>query len=139
MAANEEHGPAKLKEVVEYKVTSYSGSSLDMITVLGEKVPNVTDLRKEQSEPVQRAHQGIQSEWSWVCLVLTPNRISPLLLVIVWVGKGIIDGGDDNQEPSEDCQDLVCPDSLNIVGFAFGEGVCLGEASHVADCWWLTS
>lgn len=50
-----------------------------------------------------------------------------MLLVIVWVGKGIIDGGDDDQEPSQDCQDPVCPECLNIVGFASGEGVCWGR------------
>ena len=47
-----------------------------------------------------------------------------MLLIIVGVGEGIVDTGDDNQEVGEDGQDLVSPDGLNIVGFASCEGVC---------------
>ncbi|MAD87649.1 MAG: hypothetical protein CL912_32215 [Deltaproteobacteria bacterium] len=58
MAANEEHGPGELKEIVEDEMASYAGGSLDLITVLGEEMPHVTDLGEEESEPGKLAYDS---------------------------------------------------------------------------------
>jgi len=132
VTTNEEHDPAELEEIVEDEVASNTGSGLNMIAILGEEVPHVSDLGKEESEPVERSHQSVQGKRSRKSLVLTPDGISPMLLIIVGVGEGIVDTGDDDQDVTENSQDFVSPDGLNIVGFAFSEGVCLSEASHGA-------
>jgi len=53
MPANKEHDEGKLQEVIEYKVASNTSSSLNMLTALREQVPQVSDLKEEDSEPVE--------------------------------------------------------------------------------------
>lgn len=149
VAADEEHGPAELQEVVEDEVGSHARGGLDMVAVLGEEVPHVTDLGKEEGEPgftlaeeeyrrseepapepapvcapVQRAHQGIEGEGGRECLVLTPDGVAPELDIVLGYGKGVVDAGDDDEEPGDDGEDFVGPDSLDALGFASSEGVC---------------
>lgn len=51
MSTDEEHDPAELKKVVEDEMTSNTSSGLNMIAILGEEVPHVSDLGEEESEP----------------------------------------------------------------------------------------
>jgi len=111
-------------------VGSDTGSSLDVIAILGEEMPHIGDLGEEESKPIERAHQRIQGKWSIMIPINPPDGVSPMLLIIVRLGECVVDGGNDSQEPSEDGQDLVSPDSLNIVGIASGEGVGLREVRH---------
>lgn len=46
-----------------------------------------------------------------------------MLADVVWGVEGIVDGGDDDEEPREDGEDLVDPDGLCVVGVALGEWV----------------
>lgn len=54
---------------------------------------------------------------------MTPDGISQMLLVIEWLGDGVVDGGDDYEKPCEDGEDFVRQDSLDIVGVAASEWV----------------
>lgn len=51
VAADEEHDPGELEEVVEDEVASDGGCGLDVVAVLGEEVPQVGDLGEEEGEP----------------------------------------------------------------------------------------
>lgn len=55
--------------------------------------------------------------------VLTPDGVTLVLSNIVWAVEGVVDGGDNDEEPSEDGEDLVGPDSLRVVRVALGEWV----------------
>lgn len=46
-----------------------------------------------------------------------------MLADIVWGVEGIVDRGDDDEEPRQDGEDLVGPDGLCVVGVALGEWV----------------
>ena len=48
MSADEKHHEGKLQEVVEDEVASNSSCSLDMFTLVREKVPEVGDLKQEE-------------------------------------------------------------------------------------------
>jgi len=123
MPADEEHDKRKLQEVIEDEVASNPSSRLNMVTVLREEVPQVSDLKEEDSEPVERGNESVQSKACWVSCIMSPDGISPMLLVIHRHAKGVIDTGDDGQEPCDDGQDLVRPNGLHIVGLASGERV----------------
>lgn len=87
-------------------------------------MPHVGDLEEEEGEPIQRSDQGIEREWGWVMGILAPNR-SSVLLSMLWHAICIVDAGDHSQEPCQNGQDLVSPDSLGIMGFAKSERVCV--------------
>jgi hypothetical protein len=52
MSSNEEHNEAELKEVVENEVASHACSGMDMVGVIREEMPHVSDLEEEESKPV---------------------------------------------------------------------------------------
>lgn len=54
VAADPEHDEREDQEVVENEVRSYIGSAGDEGGVLGEQVPDITDLGNEQENPAQR-------------------------------------------------------------------------------------
>jgi len=56
---------------------------------------------------------------------MSPNGISPVLLVIPGHAKSVIDADENGQEPCDDGQDLVRPNGLHIVGLASRERVCV--------------
>jgi len=70
-----------------------------MFAFVGEEVPQVCNLEEEECEPIEGGNEGIQSEGCGVCSVLSPNGISPFHLVILWFTIGIVDAGDDSEEP----------------------------------------
>lgn len=63
VATDEEHDPGELKEVVEDEVTTDTSSGLDVITILGEEVPHVTDLGEEESEPGRSQWWDVREEY----------------------------------------------------------------------------
>lgn len=75
------------------------------------------------SIPVDGSDQAVQGKCGVVGTVLTPDGVTLVLSNIVWAVKSVVDGGDNNEEPREDGEDLVGPDGLRIVGVAFREWV----------------
>lgn len=75
------------------------------------------------SVPVDRSDQAVQGECGVVSAVLTPDGVTLVLSNIVWAVESVVDGGDNDEEPREDREDLVGPDGLRVVGVALGEGV----------------
>lgn len=60
--------------------------------------------------------------------VLAPD-CSLLGYIIVWRVEGIVDAGDNGEEPCQDGKDLVPENRLGVVGLALGEGVNWAEVS----------
>ena len=73
--------------------------------------------------PVDGSDQAVQGKCGVVGRVLAPDGVTNMLADIVWRVEGVVDGGDDNEEPREDGEDLVGPDRLCVVGVALGEWV----------------
>jgi len=55
VSANKQHDKGKLQEVVKDEVTSDTSGSLNIVIVIREEVPHVTDLEEEEGEPVERS------------------------------------------------------------------------------------
>jgi hypothetical protein len=55
---------------------------------------------------------------------VSPNGISPVLLIILRHAKSVVDAGKDRQEPCDDGHDFIRPNGLDIVGVASCERVC---------------
>ena len=53
VAADEEHNEGELEEVVEDEVGSDGGGRVDVVSVGGEQVPDITDLEDEQEDPAK--------------------------------------------------------------------------------------
>jgi len=73
-----------------------------MVTVLREEVPQVSDLKEEDGEPVERGNESIQGKPCWVSRIMSPNGISPVLLIIHRHAKGVVDAHEDGEEPCDD-------------------------------------
>jgi hypothetical protein len=58
---------------------------------------------------------------------VSPDSISPVLLVIHGLAKSVVDAGEDCQEPCDDSHDSVRPNGLNAVGVASCERVCVRQ------------
>jgi hypothetical protein len=63
---------------------------------------------------------------------VSPDSISPVLLVIHGLAKSVVDAGEDCQEPCDDSHDSVRPNGLNAVGVASCERVCFEYISNNA-------
>jgi len=100
MGANEEHDECKLEEVVENEMAPNTSGSLDIIIIVGEKVPDVSDLKEEENEPVDRGNHGIQCERCWVGFVLSPDGMGQVMLSILWYAKGVVDANENHKKPS---------------------------------------
>jgi len=125
MSSNEEHDEGKLQEVVDDEVASNTRSSLNIVTVLREEVPQINDLEEEEENPVERGNDSIQSKWCSECCIVSPNGISPLLPIIRGNTKGVVDADKDGKQPCDDGQDLVRPNGLNIMGLPSCKRVCV--------------
>lgn len=134
MSANEQHDEAKLQEVVEDEVASNMSGSCDIFAVRGEEMPYVNNLKEESHEPIERSHEGIQGERCRVRGIVSPDGISPALFIIVGNFKGVVDAGQDRQEPCDDGEDLVSPDGPHRMRLASQEGVCIRER-HLGILW----
>lgn len=63
-----------------------------------------------------------------VVAVLAPD--CPLLgCIIMWCVEGIVDAGDNGEEPRQGGKDLVPENRLGVVSLALGEGVDWAEVS----------
>jgi len=51
VAADKEHNEGKLEQVEDNEVASNTGSCVDIVAILGEKVTNVSNLKNEQDNP----------------------------------------------------------------------------------------
>ncbi len=106
MSADEKHHEGKLQEIVEDEVASNPSGSLDMFTLIREKVPEVGDLKQEEGKPgdsqralrgfedlllpIERSDEGIQGKRCWESCIVSPNGISPVFLVIVGNAEGVV-------------------------------------------------
>lgn len=75
------------------------------------------------SIPVQRGHDSILGERCRVRFVHSPNGETPLLHIIVWDIVGIVEGSDYEDQPGENREELVGPNSLDWMGLASREWV----------------
>lgn len=75
------------------------------------------------SIPVQRSHHSILGERCRVGFVHAPNGVTPLLHIIAWHIVGIVEGGDDEDQPGENGEEFVGPDCLDWMGLASRERV----------------
>jgi len=79
---------------------------------------------KEDSIPVDRGDEGIEIEWrASKVLVDSPDGAAPLIHIIARNIVGIVEAGNDDEEPREDGCDLVGPDDLGAVGLTRREWV----------------
>lgn len=85
-------------------------------------MPQICDLEEEEGEPIQRGDQGIERKRGRVMCILAPDR-SSVFLSMFWHAIRIVDAGDHSQEPCQNGQNLVGPNSLGIVGFAKSERI----------------
>lgn len=60
MGANEEQDESEVEEVVQNEVASNAGRSLDICIVVGEEVPDITELEEVENGPVDWSDNCIQ-------------------------------------------------------------------------------
>lgn len=141
VCTNEEEDKTEVEEVVDNEVASNTGGRLDVLVILGEETPDVTELDGEEDKPergsvggihwaegsmnipVDLSYNIVQVEWSSVRIVLTPDVECNMVLGVV-PGKGIVEGCSNRQGPGEHGQDLVGPDSFGIVRLSARKRVC---------------
>jgi hypothetical protein len=75
--------------------------------------------------PVEGGDEGIQSKRGWEVPIVSPNGISPVLFVIQRLAEGVVYTCQYADKPCDDGQHLVGPDSLDAVGLACAERICL--------------
>ena len=51
VSTNEEHNESEVQQVVEDEVASDTRCSENVVGILGEQVPNISDLEEEESDP----------------------------------------------------------------------------------------
>jgi len=62
-------------------------------------MPYVSDLEEEENNPINGDYDNVQGEGGPIESVHIPNGMAPLSNIIIWSVEGIVEGGDDNQEP----------------------------------------
>lgn len=107
VGAGPEHNPGELEEVEEYEVRTDCGSLLDKGRISREQMPDITNLKKEQCNPVDANKDMTRGEWSMV--MQSVDCMVPVLLVraIVWSIGGVHDREDQVDKKTENCSELV--------------------------------
>ena len=66
VSTNEQHDEGKLQEIVENEMASNTSSSIDIFGIVGEKVPDVSNLQEEEDNPnIPVSTYLAGSEW-WI-------------------------------------------------------------------------
>ena len=90
-------------------------------------MPNISDLHDEEDNEVDIDNDGVQSEGCEEVSVNAPDGMAVHFDIIMGMVETIIDTGNDNQQPGDNRQELVCPDDMRGMAFALCEGVCCDE------------
>jgi len=53
MSADKQHDECELQEVVENEVASNTSSSIDIVGITREEMPNISDLQEENDNPMR--------------------------------------------------------------------------------------
>jgi len=107
MGASPEHNPSKLKEIEQDKVGSDTGSFLDVSGVLGEEMPDVTDLSEEQSDPIDADKDVAGREGGVVTMLEIINSMIVVVLSIGGSAGGIHDREDQVEQETQDGDSFV--------------------------------
>lgn len=154
MAADKEHDERKVEQVIEDKVASDAGGGVANVRVLGEEVEDVAKLEDKEEDPgvcVSRrpsfggkrrievgigeaipedgSNDMIHSKGARVQIVLIPDTLADGEAIMRSV-NGVVNRGDDGEEPGDGGEDLVGGEMAGRVRLALGEGV---------DCKWRVS
>jgi hypothetical protein len=127
--ADKEHDKGEVEEVVEDEMASDAGSSVNDVRVAREEMSDVTSLEDEEDNPVDGGDDWVQSESSAVHVVLFPD-LSVSSVAIVGTMKGIVNGDDKGQDPSDKGENLVGEDRIVGVRVPFPKGIILLPVRH---------
>jgi len=108
VGASPEHDPGELEEVEKDKVRPYSGSLCDEGCVVGEQVPDIANLKKEQGDPVDANKDVTGGEWS--VIVHSKEGMIRVVVSIGWTTRGVHDGENQVEKEAENCSNLVSCD-----------------------------
>lgn len=120
VAAAPEVNETEPEQVVEDEVRANIGGSLDVDLILRVQVPAVANLEDEQDNHVDRGDDGVEGKGSVVVRVLAPDGATVALGGRI---EGVVDAGDNQEEPRGSCQDLVASEATGGVRLAIHEGV----------------
>lgn len=62
MAADEEHDESELEQIEDDEMASDTGSCVDIVDILGEKVTDVSNLQDEQNNPRHKSTGNVLFE-----------------------------------------------------------------------------
>lgn len=120
--ADEKHDKAEVEEIVCNEVGGDRGGVGHHDRVGGEEVADVAQLGDEEDEEVETSNERVHSEGSVEVAILLPDAAAGIP-AIGRVIEGIVNGGEDREQPGQDGERLVDPHAAGSVGFALGEGV----------------
>lgn len=95
-------------------------------------MPNISELKDEEDDPVNGCNDGVEGESRMMVLVLTPD-CSSSIDVIVWSMEGIVDTADDDEQPCYDSRDLVDQETSCTMSLSFGEWIDAMEPLHCKE------
>lgn len=112
-AAAPQHDEAEGEQVVEDEVAAHVGGGGDAGRVGAEQPLHVAQLQREECDPVDARQQRRQVEGRVVLPVLPEDGAvvavvgRAVLLPVAGRGEGVVDAEDDEQQPGQDCEELV--------------------------------
>lgn len=105
-------------------------------------MPDISDLKDEENDPVDRGDERIQGECGVVKVILSPYRTARITSIFRTADR-IIDSADKKEQPTGECEDLVEQDCSSVVCFASGEridSVCVNHVGwRMVSELWLTA
>lgn len=122
VAAAPEVDETEPEQVVEDEVRANISGSLDVDLILRVQVPAVSNLQDEQDDHVNRCDDRVEGKGSVVVRVLVPDGASVVLALGGRI-EGVVDAGNDQEEPRGSRQDLVASKATGGVRLAVHKGV----------------
>jgi hypothetical protein len=100
------------------------GSAGDKGLVGRVEVPRIAGLHDEHDDPVDGGDDGVQREGRPQVAVLAPYRVAAVrVLAVCGRVEGVVDAGDDDEEPGQDGQHLEGDEGFSAVAVTFDEWV----------------
>ena len=117
-------GDLKWERAYKDEMAADVGSAGDKGLIGRVEVPRVATLHNEHDDPVDGGDDGVEREGSSQVAVLAPYRVAAVrVLAVGGRVEGVVDAGDDDEEPGEDGQHLEGDEGFSAVAVAFDEGV----------------
>lgn len=135
MRLDKEHDKGEMEEIVQDEVASDAGGGIDDVRVAREEVAYVTSLEDEEENPVDGGDGGIQGKGRAIQSIQVPEA-SANVVAIVRLVQGVVDGDDDRQDPSKECENLVGEDGPRRMILPLAEGVELAKVRHGEGSGW---